>query len=190
MTKIAVIPLCLLLFLSLAYSSNAFDIGLFPVRQGYEGWHIETTIEIYNNMSEPITMKIYAINPINHTRYNDSGIYDTITDGKDMKEFEDLPNLTWVKLPNTITVEGKNGNNYTKKIIPVIVDIPKKYKYSGKHYEVLICAETAENQTIHISLASRLLINTPSMPKPKTSFIPLWLVISIIIVLTIIKKYR
>ena len=189
MKKTAIIPY-LFLFILLAGNSIAFNIGLFPMRQGYRGWHVETTIQIYNNMSEPLTFKIYATNPVNHTRYNSRGIYDTITDGKDMKEYRDFPDLSWIKLPDKVTVEAKNGSNYTVKEVPVIVDIPQKYEYSGKHYEALICAETVGNQTIHISLASRLLITTPTMPNPKMPFIPIWLVISIIIAFTIVKRIK
>ena len=170
--------------------SNAYQFTLFPMRQGYEGWHIETNITVYNNMSDDVTFKVYATNPVKHTRYNDTGIYDTITNGSDLKEYEDFPHLSWIHLPSTITVEGKNGSNATVKNIPVIVDIPKKYKYSGKHYEALICVEAMTNTTIHVSIASRLLITTPSMPKSNISFIPIWLVISIIIALIIVKRYR
>jgi len=174
----------------MASISSAYQFTLFPMRQGYEGWHIETNVTVYNNMSDDVTFKVYATNPVKHTRYNDTGIYNTVTNGSDLKEYEDFPHLSWIHVPSTVVVEAKNGSNATVKNIPVIVDIPKKYKYSGKHYEALICVEAMTNTTIHISIASRLLITTPTMPSPKMPFIPLWLVISIIIAFTIVKRIR
>ena len=182
--------LTLLILFAFIGSSSAYNFTIFPVKQGYEGWHIETNVTVYNNMSDDVTFKVYVTNPVKHTRYNDTGIYNTVTNGSDLKEYEDFPHLSWIHVPSTVVVEAKNGSNATVKNIPVIVDIPKKYKYSGKHYEALICVEAMTNTTIHISIASRLLITTPSMPKSNISFIPIWLVISIIIALIIVKRYR
>ena len=154
--------LFILILLFYTISSNAWDISLTPMKQGYKGWLISANITLYNNMSEPAKFKIYAVNPNAHTRYNDSGIYDTITNGSDLKEYEDFPNLSWIITPKEVIVPAKNGTDISKLTVPIIVNIPPYCKYRDKRYEALICAEMInKDRNIQISLASRLLITTP-----------------------------
>ena len=181
--KIA-ITLLIAILIAGSINSNAWTFTLFPMKQGYMGWDVNTSITVYNNLSHPITFKIYATNPAKHTRYNNSGIYDTLTNGKDMKEYKNFPDLSWIHFPVKITVPAKS--NVT---VPIDVSIPHLHKYSNKHYEALISIEPVENSTIKISLASRLLITTPAGGKiEKTPDISIWLLIIILAVLTIGKR--
>jgi len=154
-----------LIFLMLLSSVNAFDVAIFPAKQGISGWKAECFIEIYNNSTKDIVCKIRIENPSSHTRYNESGIFDTATNGRDMKEFEDLPDFSWIKVPKKIIIPAKNGSNYTVSRLPIKIDIPQRSKYAGKKYEVLIVIAPETNNTIKTTLASRLLIETPEMKR-------------------------
>jgi len=178
-TKI-LIPLFLII---LAGVSSAYQIALFPMRQGYEGWDITGFVTLENNMSRNVTFKLHAVNPVNHTKYNESGIYDTITDGNDLKEFKNFPDLSWIKLPDEVTVGA-----FSNKTIYFNVSIPKNERYAGKHYEALISCELVSNSTIKTSLASRLLVTTPEMEV--TPDVSVWVVVVVIVAVVLAMCYK
>jgi|Deesub1362A_J573_1020465.scaffolds.fasta_scaffold01023_8 hypothetical protein len=174
---IAAMLLCLL-----AMNASAYDVAIFPAKQGYTGWNLTCYIEIYNNLTEDVTFEVKVTNPVKHTKYNESGIFDTTTTGEDLKEYEDFPDFSWIQVPEKITVKAKSSYK-----LPVKVDIPETKKYAGKRYEALITITPENNDTIKIALASRLLINTPAIQR-MPSFSPSLLLLSLPISLYLKKE--
>lgn len=181
--RIYFLPLLLILFIPM---SIAYDIAVEPSRVAFNSWHFNTQIYIYNNLPYDVNATIEVLYPTTFTKYNDTGIYTSLTEGEDLKEFEKLPDLSWVIVENkNITLPKKWGNLASVTVINITVNIPKKKEYAGKHYEFIVAVNPDIGELIKPSLASRILIITPEIHK--TSFPSFIWVIFVFIAVLFIK---